>query len=235
MRTIQVLLLDSTSTYKQLLENKTLNPDTLKLCVTHARVKHAEAIFTDVCEQIDVIMFSERVSSLAVVQLTKLFRERKPTVPIFILTKESEVHLSRKYQSAGVDDVLNVAEIDTPLFSWSFTSAIENAILKKKAKAYDAIHIRLQNVNQELTSLIHDINNPLSVIRLALYQLENPDLPKERRATFVKLLVENLKRIEGRMGKLYDIRRKISSNGVSGMGIFSLRAPAMRVVSGRRS
>lgn len=210
MKSIRVLLIDTTATHKQLLEQRLLNPDSIRFSVRLTAPKLAEELFKDSASQLDLILFGEKITPSVIVQTSKMIRSRNLTIPIFALTKQSEARVPRNYQRAGVDDLINVADIDSPLFSWAFVSTIEHVVLKKKAREYDSLHRRLRTFNESLAFVMHEINNPLSVIRLALYHLENPKLAENKRETFIKLLVDNLERIESQMNELRLIRRELS-------------------------
>jgi signal transduction histidine kinase len=234
MKPLRVLLIDATSAYKKILETQTSGADSVRYSVTLTGAKQAESTFTDVSDRLDTVLFGERIAPSVVLALARVFHTKKPALPIFVLTKQSEARLPRKYMQAGVDDVLNVADFGTPLFSWTFTSAVENATLRKKARAYDVLHHRLRLVSHSLATLIHDITNPLGIVRLALYLLEKPELPQEKQETFFKLLIDNLKRLEGRMSMLYTIRRQIDGNGTTSAKILAFKPLVERTAADGR-
>ena len=167
-----------------------------------------------------------------VIDLTKLVRLRQSELPIFKLTLESEAKLPHKLDQAGVDDMMNIAEIATPLFTWTFQSMLEHADVHKKAKEYDILRHRLEHVSESIGNVIHEINTPLSVIRLTLYHLEKPDLPPEKRESFTKLLAENLQKVDDSMGTLRSIRRQLGEDTSFLAKILSLKA-VKQVVSGQ--
>jgi len=231
MKSLRVLLIEAAHSDISLLRKKILEIRSIKLKVTDADVKNAEVIYKDNSDRLDVILFSERIPASAIVHLTKNFRLDNTIIPIFIFSKQSEPKVSRKYQKAGIDDILNVVEIDTPLFPWTFTSAVEHAILKKKAKEYDNLQQRLKIANESLTSLIHEINNPLSVIRLAMYHLEDTGLTLDKKETFLKLLLNSLEKIDGNMKELRAIRNQLNGNErLSSSKIYSIK-PALNIIA----
>ena len=226
MKSIRVLLIDTTTTQKQVLEQKLLNPDSVRFNVKLTAPKQAEELFKDIANQLDLILLGEKMSPALIVQTAKMIRSRNLTIPIFAMTKQSEARVPLNFQRAGVDDLLNVADIDSPLFSWTFVSTIEHVVLKKKAREYDSLHRRLRTFNESLAFVMHEINNPLSVIRLALYHLENPKLAENKRETFIKLLVDNLERIESQMNELRLIRRDLSGEPQTRSKILTIKSAA---------
>jgi|SRR5690349_21596546 len=224
MQTVRVLLVDTKETVKQLLEQRIVDAQSLKFVVTLIGSREAKHTIRKNKNTFDVILFGERASAATVVDLTKLIRLRDASIPIFKLTLESEAKLTQKFNLAGVDDMLNIAEIATPLFTWTFQSMLEHADVRRKAKEYDVLRHRLEHVSESIGNVIHEINTPLSVIRLTLYHLEKPDLPKDKRETFVKLLAENLQKVDDSMGALRSIRRQLGEDTSILAKILSLKA-----------
>ena len=228
MKLLRVLLINSAAPQKDLLRYKLLSSDAIKLAITDAGIKNAETTFIESKARLDVILFGDKIPATVVVKLTKIFRGFDTIIPVFILSKQSEAQVPRNYRKVGVDDVINIAEIETPLFSWTFMSAVEHAILKKKAREYDVIHKRLMHTNESLANLMHDINNPLSVIRLTMYHLEDLLLPADKKGMFLKLLVSSFEKIDAHMKELRAIRRQLNGERISSAKILSIN-PALNI------
>jgi signal transduction histidine kinase len=209
MKTLQLFLVDATDEHHKLLGKRLQNPDSIRFAVTLSGAKEAESAYRDSVGQVDIIIIGAGITPGTVVSLTKMFRSYNPAVPVFVLSRNGERKVPRLFAAVGVDGTLDAGDMGTPLFVWSFISTVEQVVLKKKAKEYDALHERLRSANSALATFVHDINNPLSVIRLALYHLETPGLPKQKRDTFFKLLLENLERIDSHMKSLALIRRQL--------------------------
>ena len=210
MKTFRVLLIDGTPVYQKLLSRRLENPESVRFKVTYSGSDEAKVIVRDFTRQIDIVVFGDSISQATVLQLTKIFRSYNLAIPIFVLTRKNDARVPRSLKKAGIDDMMRISEMGTPLFAWSFISTVEEVILKKKAKEYDVLHGRLRSVSSSLATLMHDINNPLSVIRLALYHLQNRTLAKEKRELFIRLLLDNIQRIDGQMKELSAIRRQLS-------------------------
>jgi len=224
MKTLQLFLVDATDEHHKLLGKRLQNPDAIRFAVTFSRAKEAEERYRDVAGQVDIVIVGIGIPPASVVRLTKMVRSYNPAVPVFVLMKNGDRKVPRSYAAVGVDGTLDAGDMGTPLFVWSFISTIEQVVLTKKAKEYDALYERLRSLNSSLSTFVHDLNNPLSVIRLALYHLENPGLPSQKRETFFKLLVENLSRIETSMKALSLIRRQL--DGKNAAKVLTLRSPS---------
>lgn len=225
MRYLRIFLVDNSSAKAEAMRKKLSEITSIKFSVTTALVKNAEEAFKDVADQTDVIIFGDKVRPTKVIELSMHFRASNLVIPIFLLTNISEARVQRKFRNAGVDDTLNISEINTPLFAWTFTSTIEQAVLKKKAKEYDVLNNRLNNISESLANFMHDMNNPLSVIRLAMYHLDNPQLETEKKETFLKILVSNVERLDTQMQDLRTIRRQLSGKKSQSAKILSLKHP----------
>lgn len=224
MKSIRILLIDSTAARKNLLEKRLGVSEPVKFVVQAVSARQAHSVYEDLGDQFDIVLFGEKIPPGTVTQLTKLIRSHTMIAPIFVFTNLAEAPLPRRFKAAGVDDMLSVAEIDTPIFSWSFISTVEQAVLRKKAKEYDVLHRRLHTIGDSLRFIIHEINNPLSVIRLAMYHLENPELSRTKRETFFKLLLQNIEKVDARIRDLYTVRRQLGGEAIA-TKIMSIRPP----------
>jgi len=212
MQVLRVLLIDTTRATKKLFEAKRLNADSVRLNVRLAGTELQPEELENLHQATDVILFGEKVPSPTILQLTKQFRSIGVDAPILLLTRQSEARVPQKYRKIGIDDMLNVAEIQTPLFLWTFQSTMTQIADRKKAKDFDIVKDRLRRVNKSLAFVTHEINNPLSVIRLALYHLESGKLPQSKKKVFFKLLIDNIEKVDAQMKALYSIRRQLNSD-----------------------
>lgn len=212
MDTIRVLLIDSTDAVKALLDNQLTQSDSLKFDVTLVPPKTVETNSVARKNLWDVILFGDSTPLGNVSQLTKLFRSRGYSVPILMLTNQSEARVPKQLLKSGIDDMLNISEMKTPLFSWTFMSTLKHAEVRKKAEEFDTIRGRLHAVNESLAHITHEINNPLAIIKLALYHLEKQNLPDEKKATYIKLLLDNIGRVDEQMNELKEVRRRLGED-----------------------
>jgi signal transduction histidine kinase len=210
MEAIKVLLIDNSVTTKEALDRAHLGRSERPLDVTlvPARNGHGQAGRT--LAGADVILIGEKLSRKKVLEWSGKLRAMGYGCPILLLTRQSEARLSSAYQESGVDDFLNIADISTPLFSWTFTSTVRAIIERRKASEYDYLRDRLNSIKRSLSTLMHELNTPLSVIRLAVYHLENSSPPKSKRELYHSLMIENVERIENKLKDLYHIRRLLT-------------------------
>jgi len=231
MKFLRVFLIDTTQLRLEVLRRRLSSVESIKVVVPVVVSGNVEGTYRDVMGQVDAIVFSDSVSSKAILQLTQMFRSHGIIIPIFILQKQSEAQVPRKLRKIGVDDVLNIYEIDTPLFSWTFVSAVEHALLKRKAKEFDGLNRRLKFTSESLANMIHAVNTPLSIVRLAMYHLEDPALPSDKRETFLRILVNGLQKIDLHMKELYAIRRHLNGEQTASPNVLSITPPKNASVS----
>jgi nitrogen-specific signal transduction histidine kinase len=210
MKSFRVLLVDTCDNSALTLRRKLLHLSSAKFIVNPTGIKNAELIINDIANQLDLLLINETIPAASILRLVQDFRVRNTVVPIFLLSKISEPGISRKMRNAGVDGVVNSVELETPLSSWTFMSIIEHTMRKRKAREYDVLHNRMKSINESLSNLVHDINNPLSVVRLAVYHLEQMDVNAEKRETFLRLLVNNLDKLDTQLKELTVIRRQLN-------------------------
>ena len=211
MDTIRVLLIDTNGEIKNLIEDQ-FKDSSVNLSVTLMNPKKTREGFKPKCDQFDVILFGEKLSPSVIIQSSQEIRSINTTIPLLVLTRESEAKVSRNFQEVGIDDVLNIVDLSTPLFSWTFMSTLKQAEVRKKANEFDIIRDRLQHVNEALTCITHEMNNPLGMIRLAVYNLENPELPDQKKVKIFKLLAESVNRVHAQMKELHTIRYQINKD-----------------------
>jgi signal transduction histidine kinase len=233
MKAVRVLLVDTTDKYKKLLEKGQQTADSIKLSITHAGARNAEPLFRESRGEFDIVLLGDKLASSSVVQMARVFRSLNAVIPIFLLTSQVSAQLPQSYRKSGVDDVMDAREIDSPLFTWTFISTVEHTALRKKAQEYDLLNNRLRSVDDSLSTVIHEINNPLSVIRLALYHLSNPDLSKSKRETFLKFLQDNIDRVDSHMKELRLIRRQLGGETATRAKIISIKASHIKSAAQR--
>lgn len=210
MEVLNVLLIDTALATSKLLERKpSINGEALRLSVTRVGTKLRQQELAASAKEFDLILFGEQVSASVIIQTSKSLRGAGILSPILMLTSNS---LQPKFRTAGVDDALNSADLRTPIFLWTLKSTLRQIEERRKAREFDLIRQRLHNLSKSLAFITHEINNPLSIIRLALYHLENPKLAKGKKEVFFRLLSENVDKVGAQMRELYTIRRLLGND-----------------------
>jgi len=231
VKTFRILLLDSTDDVRLLLERQIQGSGSPKFDVYGPGLKFDPDDPDLTGQKWDTVLFGQNIPAATISQLTKLIRGQLPSIPVLMLTKQSEASVPASLKKCGVDDVLNLAEISTPLFSWVLESTLEQIKAVKKVSEFDTIIDRLQKVDEHLALLQHELNNPLGVIKLAIYHLENPALPEKKKDDFFRLLVQSVDKIEAQIGNLNEIRKQLGHSPSILPNILKMDSP-LRVRAG---
>jgi len=208
---VHILLVDPTDETRALLHDSLSGGGANGNSITHLRPKIRKGDFETVAGTADVVLFGVLVTEKSVVRLTTAVRATGSLVPIFALTRKNENGISRLFKKAGVDDMVHIAELGTPIIAWTFMSSLKQAEVRKKATEFDLLRDQIKDINDTLACITHDINNPLSVIRLALYHLENLEITQERRETLFKIISESLDKLHSQTEQLRTVRRQLGN------------------------
>ena len=207
MEALRVLLIDNSVTAKEALDRAPIARSSRELDVTLVSARNGNGQAGQPLAGADVILIGEKLSRKKVLEWSAKLRSMGYGCPILLLTRQSEARLPAAFHEAGVDDLLNIADISTPLFSWTFSSTIQAVVERRKASEYDYLRDRLNAIKRSLSALMHELNTPLSIIRLAVYHLENSNPTRGKRDLYHSVMVENIERIESKLKDLYHIRR----------------------------
>lgn len=157
----------------------------------------------------DLVFIGEKVSANNVIQMANFLRGNNFRMPLILLTSQSEATLSQSQRSAGIDHFLNIAEIELPTFLWTFSSLLKESEVQKKAEEFDSIRVKIMSINSVLAHITHEINNPLGVIRLALFQLQSKSKPDDNTAKYFKMITDNVNKLEEQIQALRAAREEM--------------------------
>ncbi len=206
---MHIVLFDPTEEIKSLLIDNLYSTDPSAYSITHLYPRTKKKDILGALPGADIVIFGYRLREQTVLQMTSLIRSQGHSTPIFVLTKEYNAGVPQKYKKAGVDERLSVNELKSPLLSWTLMSSMRMAEVRKKAGDFDTLKNRLLTLSETLAYITHEINNPLSVMRLALYHLQSYQLDDGRRDMLMKILSENIDKVQLQMDELRSVRRQM--------------------------
>ncbi len=177
--------------------------------VAQFRPRTAKKKLIEVASASDILIFGLRATEHTVVHIASLLRHEGMSLPVFAVTREFEMGVPTNYKKAGVDEMLNFAELRTPLISWTFESALKQSEVRKKATEFDHISCRLSGMLKNLAFITHEVTNSLSVMRLAMYHLQNYEGTVRRREMLSKLIGDNIDRIQSHIEDLRKVRHDL--------------------------
>ena len=71
--------------------------------------------------------------------------------------------------------------------------------------------LQIETLRAGIREVTHGLNNPLGVIRMAAYFLENSETDDEKRAHYFKVINESLDKVEENLKQLKALRENISN------------------------
>jgi hypothetical protein len=206
MNTIQILLIDHKNTIKPPLESSLTSIQSASFSVDFIGAKDAEKHLRENARIYDVLLMGEKVPQAAIIRIAKLVKSHGWAGHVILLTRQSEFRISPALQKAGVDDLLNVAEINTPVFGWTFLSTLNYSGAKRKAEDLDVIRDHLLDINDSLTAIASKMSRPVSRMRAAVGSTDGGDKKRELNRAFAR----NLDEISDRLGELVSVSRRLA-------------------------
>lgn len=75
-----------------------------------------------------------------------------------------------------------------------------------------ALAERIENLRAGIRDVAHEINNPLGIIRMAVYFLQTTNPEREKRENYFRVIEEGLQRIEHNLQRLKALREDPSAS-----------------------
>ncbi len=82
MKPLRVLVIDTSEHSAETVKKKLLNHSSIRFIVTASSVANAEETFADISHRLEMVLFSDKLTFKAMVQLTKYIRTRDLIVPV---------------------------------------------------------------------------------------------------------------------------------------------------------
>lgn len=212
MDSLYIAIIEPTELQTELMENQLSSALGEKTILQKISLKEFENSLPTIHPIYDLVLIGEKNTSSKSIHIAKLMRSNNYNMPILLLTNQSEAKLSHTQNVSGIDDILNIVEITLPTFSWTLTSLLKKSELQKKAEEFDEIRHELIDINTQLAGITHEINNPLGVIRLALFQLQNKLGSDENFNKYIQMINDNTSKIESQIKQLREVREKMRTD-----------------------
>lgn len=206
---VHVLLVENTSLLKPRLEKSLSAIKSARFKIEAVDARFAGVNFYFAKRPTDVVLFSNKLSPHVVANLARAYRAQGHAGHLIMLTQQSEARVPLKLKNAGIEDILNVVEIETPVFGWTFISAVLAMGMKKKAEGYEDIQQRLQLVNNALDHLTKSMSEPLESLHKVSEELGKNGRTKIRPGVLRRHLAENVASMDRFMKELLDIGARL--------------------------
>jgi signal transduction histidine kinase len=212
MNSLYIVIFEPTEINTGLLEKQLTNALKEKTILQRMNIKDFESSILSIQPIFDLVLIGEKNSTQKAIHVAKLLRQNNYRMPILQLSIQSEAKLSHDQKTSGIDDILNTVEISLPTFSWTLTSLLKKSEIQKKAEEFDEIRHDLININTKLADITHEINNPLGVIRLALFQLQKKFSSEDEYRKYVQMITDSVTKINAQIKELRNVRELMRAN-----------------------
>lgn len=209
MHSISILIIEPTEMKLEILEKQFNKALQSKIIISITNKSSLKEFIKNRVPSFDMVMIGELIDVSDTIQIAKTIRENGFYMPLILLTQLQDRNLSQSQKNAGIDDCLNVYEFESETFAWTLSSLLQKSALLQKAEEFDTIRKKIVALNSALKIITHEINNPLGVLRLALYQLDNKIKDDEALYKYSKMISENVDKIEIQIQELRKIRDEL--------------------------
>jgi FixJ family two-component response regulator len=154
----------------------------------------------------DIVILDYYLPGLNGVEALKILKARGISIPVVFLTGAKENEIASEVLKLGAVDYYVKEDIIGPILPVLIVNIVERENLKKEIeKDRDESSQRIEAIQELVITVSHEINNPLAAIKLAANILLKKELPVDIK-TYIKIIKENVDRIEQTILKLRELR-----------------------------
>lgn len=209
MKTVRVLLFDNTPTLKLLMEQQLHGYDSMEILIELVGTRDPRALRSVIGRRWDMVVFSEKIPAATIARVSKTLNGTAAAAHTIVLTPQSEARVPKALKKAGIVEMLNLADVRSPLFRWTFTSMLKKVEIRKKSENFDVLYTQLQKVHNKIGEIVTSCSDPLGTIHTTLDAFNAPSLPVERREFLVELLKNNVDKLGRQVERLHKVERDL--------------------------
>ena len=209
MNKVHVLLIENTPVLKPSLERNLKSIENARFAIESVDVRMAQVSFHFAKHPTDVVLLGDKIPAGTALRLAKAYRSQGHAGHVIALTRQSEARVSPSMRRAGIDDILNVMEVDTPVFGWTFMSALQSVGNRKKAEEYEEIQNRLKLVNNALEHFAQNMTGSLLGLHDVSLQLSKNGHSKVKPGALRQQLADTVAGMDQYLAELLDIRSRL--------------------------
>jgi CheY-like chemotaxis protein len=167
---------------------------------------HADAIAElEAHARFDIVLMDYFLPGKNGMEITKEMMERKIAIPIVFLTVNKDFELALDVMKLGVADYLVKEEIASPVLPRTVLNVVERYRLKQQLNDVEISKQRLGAIHETLATVVHDFEIPLKEMSFISGQFKDL-LKEEKQRNYVKIIEENVKRMEDKLEKLKTLK-----------------------------
>ncbi|MBI5475928.1 MAG: response regulator [Ignavibacteriales bacterium] len=153
----------------------------------------------------DVVLMDYFLPGKNGLEITKELKAKKYDFPIIFLTVNKDFELAVDVMKIGVDDYLVKEEISSPVLPKTVISVIEKHRLKDQLMQLEISQQRLQAIRETLMGVVGEFEKPLVEMK-TISQNIKALFPSEAQKNYLKIIEENVIRLDDRLTKLKTLK-----------------------------
>ncbi len=209
METISILIIEPTELAFETLSNQFKKALKNNIILDKVNYQTIQDFIKDKIPIYDLVLIGELIEPKETIKISGLLRQSGFYMPLILLTQVQDTKLTIQQIEAGIDDCLNVYEFESETFAWSLTSLIQKSEIKQKAEEFETIRAKILSLYTALAKITHEINNPLGVMRLAIFQIKNKSNNDESLNKYIQMISDNIDKIESQITDLRKVREEM--------------------------
>lgn len=209
METITILIIEPTELVFEVLNKQFKKALKANVIIDNINYIQIENFVKNKIPIYDLVFIGELIDLKDTIKISSTLKRNGFFMPLILLTQIQDTKLTIQQIEAGIDDCLNIYEFESETFAWSLTSLIQKSEIKQKAEEFETIRAKILSLYSSLAKITHEINNPLGVMRLALFQLKSKINNDESLNKYIQMISDNIDKIENQITDLRKVREEM--------------------------
>ncbi|RCK72459.1 MAG: hypothetical protein IGBAC_0533 [Ignavibacteriae bacterium] len=209
METITILIIEPTELTFEVLNKQFKKALKANVIIDNINYIQIENFVKNKIPIYDLVFIGELIDLKDTIKISSTLKRNGFFMPLILLTQIQDTKLTIQQIEAGIDDCLNIYEFESETFAWSLTSLIQKSEIKQKAEEFETIRAKILSLYSSLAKITHEINNPLGVMRLALFQLKSKINNDESLNKYIQMISDNIDKIENQITDLRKVREEM--------------------------
>jgi DNA-binding response OmpR family regulator len=154
-------------------------------------------------------------------EITRALREQHIRTPVVFLTVNKDFDLAVEVLKLGVEDYLVKEEITTPVLPKTILNVIERQKLQEQLTTLEIAQKRLEAIQVVVVNITQEIRLPMDAMSVEVAELIKAH-GKGNMSTYLKIIQENLVRIEKKIARLKDLKSDKTVTYIKDIRMFDL-------------
>ncbi len=156
-------------------------------------------------KSLDLVISDYFMPDLNGIELSRRIIEKHPRLPIIILSGNRDLKVAIEAIRLGVTDYLLKEELNSALFTQAVLGALQKQKLLREYSELEIKKKRLEALQEMVITITGQVERPLNDMRSILEKFVEGEM-EERGVRYLKLMKDNLSRIELKLEKLKNLK-----------------------------